>query len=80
MELTQEQVQRLYLVFDFEESEEIIGATMEDEKGGWLAINYIDHKDETVACYRPYLARHSEEDQKKVKLILDGIKLTRDQI
>lgn len=77
IELNEQQLQRLYMVFDFEEHEEIVSATMDCERGGWLEINYINHKDNTNGCYKPYLAKHSQEDLDKVNFILNGIKLER---
>lgn len=72
MELTQEQVARLYKAFDFEEYEEIVSASMASERGGWMEINYIDHRDESTGCYKPYLAKHCKDDLEKVRFILNG--------
>ena len=58
IELNKEQIKRLYDVFDFEEHEEIVSATIESERGGWMDINYIDHKDCAIGCYKPYLDKH----------------------
>ena len=77
IKLNEQQLQRLYMVFDFEEHEEIVSATMDCERGGWMEINYINHKDNTNGCYKPYLAKHSQEDLDKVNFILNGIKLER---
>lgn len=70
--LNKEQIERLYKVFDFEEHEEIVRATMECENGGLLKIEYIDNSDNTIGCYEPYLARHSTEDIEKAKFIIEG--------
>ena len=77
IELNKNQIQRLYMVFDFEEHEEIVTANVESEKGGWLEINYINHKDNSNGCYKPYLAKHSQEDLDKIDFILNGFKLER---
>ncbi len=77
IELNKNQIQRLYMVFDFEEHEEIVNATIDCERGGWMEINYINHKDNSTGCYKPYLAKHSQEDLDKVDFILNGIKLER---
>lgn len=77
MELTQRQLQRLYMVFDFEDYEEIVSATIESEVGGWMKITYIDHKVGMVGEYQPYIAKHSDEDLWKLAFILNGLKLSR---
>lgn len=74
IQLNEQQLQRLYMVFDFEEHEEIVNATMDCERGGWMEINYINHKDNAIGCYKPYLAKHLQEDLDKVDFILNGIK------
>ena len=76
--LNKNQLERLYMVFDFEDHEEIVSATMDCDRGGWMEINYIDHKDNTNGCYKPYLAKHSTEDLEKVSFILNGFKLKRE--
>lgn len=75
IKLNKNQIQRLYMAFDFEE--EIVNATIDCERGGWLEINYINHKDNSNGCYKQYLAKHSQEDLDKVDFILNGIKLER---
>ena len=72
IELNKEQIKRLYDVFDFEEHEEIVSATIESERGGWMDINYIDHKDCAIGCYKPYLAKHLQEDFDKVNFTING--------
>lgn len=79
IELNENQIQRLYMVFDFEGHEEIVNATIDCERGGCMEINYIDHKDNAIGCYKPYLAKHSREDLDKVDFILNGMKLERSQ-
>ena len=74
IQLNENQIQRLYMVFDFEDEEEIVNATMDCDRGGWLEINYINHKDNAIGCYKPYLAKHLQEDLDKVDFILNGIK------
>ena len=77
IELNEQQIQRLYMAFDFEEHEEIVNATIECERGGCMEINYINHKDNSNGCYKPYFAKHSQEDKDKLDFILNGIKLER---
>lgn len=72
IELNENQIQRLYMVFDFEDEEEIVNATMDCDRGGWMEINYINHKDNSIGCYKPYLAKHLQEDLDKVNFILNG--------
>ena len=69
--LNGEQIKRLYDVFDFEENEEIISATIDSDKGGWCDIQYVDG-DGVVGNYKPYLAKHSGEDAIKLNYILNG--------
>lgn len=78
IELNENQIQRLYMVFDFEDKEEIVNATIEGEDGGWMEINYINNEDNSNGCYKPYLAKHSQEDLDKVRFILNGLKLERE--
>ena len=75
--LNEGQKQRLYDVFDFAETETIVSASLESANGGWLEINYVDETTHAIGCYKPYLAKHSQEDAVKVDYILNGIKLTR---
>ena len=77
MQLSQEQVQRLYMVFDFDENEEIVNAYLESENGGYMEIYYIDNQDGSNGCYKPYLSKHSQEDMEKLDLILNGAKVER---
>ena len=72
IKLNENQIQRLYMVFDFEEYEEIVSATMDCDRGGYMEINYINHKDNSNGCYKPYLAKHLQEDLDKVNFILNG--------
>ena len=75
IKLNKSQIQRLYMVFDFGEHEEIVSATIDCKRGGYMEIHYIDNKDNSNGCYKPYLAKHSQEDLDKVKFILNGIKV-----
>lgn len=75
--LNETQKSRLYMVFDFEEHEEIVNATIESESGGWMEIEYIDKINNAIGCYKPYLAKHLQEDLDKVNFILNGIRLER---
>lgn len=74
IELNENQIQRLYMVFDFEEHEEIVNATIDCERGGWLEINCINRKDNSTGCYKTYLAKHLREDLDKADFILNGAK------
>ena len=76
IELNESQIQRLYMAFGFEE-EKIIKATIDCERGGYMEIDYINHKDNSTGCCKPYLAKHSQEDSDKVDFILNGIRLER---
>ena len=73
IQLNGEQIQRLYNVFDFEDYEEIISATIESDRGGWWEINYVDNRDGVVGCYKPYFGKHSKEDSEKLNIILNGV-------
>ena len=42
IELNENQIQRLYMVVDFGEEEEIVNAAIDCERGGWMEINYIE--------------------------------------
>ena len=77
IQLNEQQIQRLYMAFDFEEYEEIVTANVESERGGYMEIHYIDNKDNSNGCYKPYFAKHSQEDKDKLDFILNGIKLER---
>lgn len=77
IELNKKQIQRLYMVFDFEDEEKIVNATMDCDRGGWLKINCINNKTNSTGCHKLYLAKHSREDLDKVNFILNGIKLER---
>lgn len=74
MALTEEQIERLYLVFDFEDYEEIICA---DYDNGEMDIAYIDNRNGAYGHYQPYFKKHSKEDKEKLNLILNGITLNR---
>ena len=73
VKLNEEQIKRLYNVFDFEENEEIVSATIESEKGGVMEINYIDNSNGVVGCYKPYFQKHGKEDLEKLNIILNGV-------
>lgn len=66
------------MVFDFEEHEEIVSATIDGENGGWMEINYIDHKNNANGCYKPYFEKHSKEDKDKLRFVLNGMRLERE--
>ena len=68
--LNHEQLERLYDVFDFEDYETIENATIESDRGGFMEINYYDSKNYCSGCYKPYFAKHSQEDEDKLKFIL----------
>ena len=71
--LNKEQLNRLYNVFDFKENKEIISATIESERGGYMEINYVDNRDGVVGCYKPYFGKYSKEDSVKLDIILNGV-------
>ena len=71
--LNKEQLNRLYNVFDFKENEEIVSATIESERGGYMEINYIDNSNGVVGCYKPYFGKYSKEDSAKLDIILNGV-------
>lgn len=73
VKLNKEQLNRLYNVFDFEEYEEIVSATIESERGGYMEINYVDNRDGVVGCYKPYFGKYSKEDSVKLDIILNGV-------
>lgn len=73
IKLNGEQIERLYNVFDFEECEEIVSATIESERGGYMEINYVDNRDGVVGCYKPYFGKFSKEDSVKLDIILNGV-------
>lgn len=75
MVLNEEQIERLYMVFDFEDYEEIISAEIDNNE---LTIDYVDNRDGVIGHYQPYLMKHSKEDREKLNLILNGITLTRE--
>lgn len=77
IELNENQIQRLFMLFEFNENEGITKATIESERGGWLEIHYKGINDKSKGCHRIYLAKHSQEDLDKVDFILNGIKLER---
>lgn len=68
--LNNEQLKRLYDIFDFEDYETIESATIESDRGGFMEINYYDSKEGYSGCYKPYFAKHSQEDKDKLKFIL----------
>ena len=61
------------MVFDFEEWEEIVSAELFDD--GQMDINYIDTKDNTTGCYKPYFV--DDEMKEKLDFILNGVQLSR---
>ena len=69
MVLNKEQIERLYMVFDFSNDEEIVCAELEDHQ---LKIHYVDNSNGVNGTYEPYFAKHSEEDINKLKFILYG--------
>lgn len=74
IELNENQIQRLFMLFEFSEDEGITKATIESERGGWLEIHYEGINDKSEGCHRIYLAKHSREDLDKVGFILNGTK------
>ena len=76
-ELTKEQIQRLYMVFDFEDCEEIVSARYGDD--GWWEIDYIDSKNNINGCYKPYFEKN-EDDEIKKDFILNGFKVEREKL
>ena len=70
IKLNNEQLQRLYDIFEFEDYETIESATIESERGGFMEIIYFDSKDNLHGCYKPYFAKHDQEDKDKLKYIL----------
>ncbi len=74
MELDKNQINRLYMVFDFDEDEEIEMATFEHNR---LKIHYSD-KDDIIGCYEPDLDLHNQEDINKLNFIMNGLEIKRD--
>ena len=74
IELNENQIQRLCMVIDFEEGEEIANATIDCERGGWLEINCVNRKYNCNRLHKHYLAKHLQEDLDKVGSILNGAK------
>lgn len=68
--LNQNQIERLYNIFDFEDYETIETATIESDRGGVMEICYRNDLEGYVGCYKPYFAKHSQEDSDKLKFIL----------
>lgn len=65
--LTDEQQNRLYNVFDFEEYETILRAWFEDNQ---LVIEYINEKNEWLSLYYEPHFEDTDEDQEKLNYIL----------
>ena len=68
MVLNETQIQRLYNLFDFEDYEEIVSATMVGKK---LKVHYVDNIDGIVGCYEPRL------EPWQIKFIRKGLVLQR---
>ena len=68
MVLSENQLLRLYQVFDFEEHEEIVSSELVK---GQLSINYIDNIDGIIGCYKPHISKS------QLRFILKGIPLKR---
>lgn len=68
--LNQEQIERCYDVYDFQDNEEIIGGTF-DFFNYQLSLDYIIDKDELdVHTYEPNCS--DPEDERKIIYILTG--------
>ena len=67
--LNQNQINRCYACFDFEDYEEIVGAYKSGKHA--LIIHYYDEKEQVEGTYLPFV----EKDQ--MEFIMNGIKLER---
>ena len=69
--LTQEQIKRLYDIFDFEEYETVLRAWF-DQPSNQLVIEYINEKNEYLLMYYEPHIEDTDEDQAKLNYILYG--------
>lgn len=67
--LTEEQLKRLYDVFDFKESETIVDAYFEDNQ---LYIEYREEIDRFYNVYEPHLDLNNPQDVDKIIYVLTG--------
>lgn len=74
MQLNQKQKERLYLIYDFEDYEEIINAWLYGEE---LTIEFLNHKDNTISTYKPNISE--KEDKEKIEFIIYGVRLNRNE-
>lgn len=71
--LNETQILRLYMVFQFEEYERIVGAALYDD--GRMIINFVDLRDGRVGRCEPYFV--DDYMKEKLDFIMNGLKLER---
>ena len=66
------QIERLYLAFDFGDEEEVVSATMDDERGGYVDVCCLSNADGSIGHRKYYLPKHSQEGLAMARFILKG--------